>query len=378
MRAFFFNWPSPVGGADTKLAHVLRLLGPLVDITVVPNHRSQLEQADWAAWVAACGCRAALLEDLPAQLEGWAVSLCNTEFLKSGVLFEARRRGLRVAWSSEMMWHFQGECAALALGLIDAVLYVSPEQRQRLEPAYRHALGQRGAAARELHDPAAEWGWLPAAGGRAPVRWVTAGNYIDPAAFPFRRRGRWRAEGRPFTIGRLSRPDPDKFPDDFPAAYESLGLDDPVRFRVMGWSEDLARRWAGHRFDDRWQLLPTAAMPAAEFLDGIDVLVYDTSPRFSESWGRAVVEAMLSGIVPLVPADPRHHLHRLVPHGVAGFHCAEAADFARHARALQADPARLAAMSSRAREWAAETLCRSADHLARWRALFEPSVAPGA
>ena len=142
MRVYFFNWPSAVGGADTKLAHVLRLLGAHHDITVVPNQRSQLEQEEWSAWVAACGCRAAVLDDLPERLDGWAVSLCNAEFLKSGVLFEARRRGLRVAWSSEMMWHFQGECAALALGLIDAVLYVSAEQRRRLEPAYRHALGR--------------------------------------------------------------------------------------------------------------------------------------------------------------------------------------------------------------------------------------------
>lgn len=377
MHVYFFNWPSPVGGADTKLAHVLQLLGPHYGITVVPNHRSQLEQREWADWVAACGCRAALMEDLPDRLEGWAVSLCNGEFLKSGMLFEARRRGLRVAWSSEMMWHFERECAALALGLIDAVMYVSPEQRQLLEPAYRHALGHRGAESRVIQDPDAAWGWLRGRDGRAAVRWVTIGNFVDPEAFAFRQRGGWRAEGRPFTIGRLSRPDPDKFPDDFPATYEALGLDPPVHFRVMGWSDDLARRWAGHRFDDRWELLPTAAVPAAGFLDGLDLLVYDTSSRFSESWGRAVVEAMLSGVVPLVPADPRHHLHRLVPHKHAGFQCGTPSDFRRYARRLQGDADLLAGMSARAREWAVHHLCRHDEHLGRWRELVEPSDRPG-
>lgn len=376
MRVYFFNWPSPVGGADTKLAHLLRLLGAHHDITVVPNERSQLEQAEWSAWVAACGCRAALLDDLPERLDGWAVSLCNEEFLKSGVIFEARRRGLRVAWSSEMMWHFPGECAALALGLIDAVLYVSAEQRRRLEPAYLHAMGRRGAAASTLHDPEAADGWLTADRGRPPVRWVTAGNYVDPQAFPFRQRGGWRAEGRAFTIGRLSRPDPEKFPDDFPMSYESLGLEQPVHFRIMGWSDELSRRWTGHTFDGRWEILPTAALPTAAFLDGIDVLVYETSPRFSESWGRAVVEAMLTGAVPLVPADPRHHLHRLVPHGEAGFHCATRADFSRYARLLQADAARLAEMSACAREWAVGRLCRVDDHLARWNHVFAPLDQP--
>lgn len=376
MRVYFFNWPSPVGGADTKLAHLLRLLGAHHDITVVPNHRRQLEQAEWSAWVAACGCRAAVLEDLPERLDGWAVSLCNAEFLKSGVLFEVRRRGLKVAWSSEMMWHFQGECAALALGLIDAVLYVSGAQRRRLEPAYLHALGGGGAAA-SLEDSDAVSGWLPAAPGRPPVRWVTTGNYVDPEVFPFRVRGAWRGEGRAFTIGRLSRPDPDKFPDDFPTSYELLELDPPVRFRVMGWSDDLSRRWAGHGFDGRWELLPTAALPAAAFLDGIDVLVYETSPRFSESWGRAVVEAMLTGAVPLVPSDPRHHLLRLVPHGVAGFHCADRVEFQRYARLLQTDAAQLAEMSVRAREWAVGHLCRAEDHLARWNDVFASSEQPG-
>jgi len=378
VRVYFFNWPSPVGGADTKLAHLLGLLGPVHEVTVVPNHRSQLEQPEWAALVAKCGARAALLEDLPERLEGWAVSLCNEEFFKGGAVFEARRRGLKVAWSSEMMWHFPRECGALALGLIDAVLYVSPEQRRRLEPAYRHALGHRGASARTIDDPEAGSGWLRAVDGRPAVRWVMAGNYVDPDAFPFRRRGGWREQGRPFTIGRLSRPDPDKFPDDFPEFYESLGLSGPVRFRVMGWSDDLARRWPGHEFDDRWQLFPTAAVPAAEFLDGVDVFVYEVGPRFSESWGRAVVEAMLSGAVPVVPADPRHHLHGLVPHGTAGYHAVGREEFGRHVRRLQGDPDLLAVLSGQARDWAVHRLCRRDDHLARWHELLESSSLPQA
>jgi len=376
MRLFLFNWPSPVGGADTKLAHLLRLLGPHYDITVVPNHRSQLEQAEWRAFVEVSGAKAALLEDLPLQLEGWAVSLCNKEFLQNGALFEVRRRGLRVAWSSEMMWHFDLECGALAIGLIDAVLYVSPVQRRRLEPLYRHALGYRGSAANNIEAPEANEGWLRSADGTRTVRWVTVGNYIDPQLFPFRPRGAWKEEGRPFTIGRLSRPDPDKFPDNFPTSYESLGLIAPVRFCVMGWSEDLSRRWQKHIFDSRWDLLATAAVPSAEFLNSLDVFVYDLSPRFSESWGRAVVEAMLCGAVPLIPGDKRHHLQHLVPHGPAGFHCQSAADFGRYARQLQNEPVLLHRMSCSGRARAEAHLCNPGAHLALWNAVFAPSIAP--
>jgi glycosyltransferase involved in cell wall biosynthesis len=197
------------------------------------------------------------------------------------------------------------------------------------------------------------------------------GNYIDPEVFPFRLRGRWKEEGRPFTIGRLSRPDPDKFPDDFPFTYEGLGLAKPVRFRVMGWSEDLARRWPGHVFDNNWELLPPAAEPSAEFLDSIDVFVYELGSRFSESWGRAVAAAMLCGAVPLIPAGKKHHLHRLVPHGIGGFHCENGEDFRRYARKLQTDSKMLEEMSRGARRWAVEKLCSAEEHLRLWRLVFE-------
>ena len=382
MRLYFFNWPSAVGGADTKVAHLLRLLSPHFEITVVPNTTAQLNQPEWADFVTRCGCRTSLLENLPDRLDGWAVSLCNAEFFKHGTIGEVRRRGLRVAWSSEMMWHFAGECAALAMGWIDAVLYVSPEQRARLEPAYRHALGISPAPSHgHQENPAATSGWLAGSGSRPPVRWGIIGNYIDPDAFPLRPLSTLTppapdnaaSSARPFVIGRLSRPDPDKFPDDFPSTYESLGLRPPVRFRVMGWSDDLARRWSSHHFNHRWDLLPTASQPTVEFLHSLDLFVYDTSPRFSESWGRAVVEAMLCGVVPLVPADPRHHLHQLVPHGHAGFHCGSATDFARHAQSLQADQATLATMARHARTWAITRLCQTENHIAQWRQIFQPS-----
>lgn len=369
-NVYFFNWPSPVGGADTKLAHLLRLLRGEYRVTVVPNDRGQLEQPEWAAYVAECGAAAAMLDDLPERLDGWAISLCNEGFLKSGALFAVKRRGLKVVWSSEMMWHFELEVGALAVGLIDAVLYVSPEQRRVLEPAYRHALGHRGPDVNRMDDPEAMHGWLVSPAGDRRVRWVCTGNYIDPALFPFRQRGRWREEGRPFTVGRLSRPDPDKFPDDFPSSYEGLGLREPVKFRVMGWSEDLGRRWADHRFDGRWELLPVAAEPAADFLSSLDVLVYELGDRFSESWGRAVVEAMLCGVVPLIPSDRRHHLWRLVPDGEAGFHCATREEYGDRARRLQEDPALLAEMSQNARLWAESRLCEAGAHRAFWREVF--------
>lgn len=365
---YFFNWPSLVGGADTKFAHLLPLLRRVAEVTVVPNSAERLEEPEWKEWAESLGVNVCLLDQLPERLEGWAVSLCNADFFGKGIWYEVQRRGLKIAWSSEMMWHFPAELGAVMFGWIDVVLYVSPVQRAVLEPGYLHALsgGTAPLEAVPLEDPNAVHGVMRVANG-ATLRWAMPGNYIDPAQFPFRERG---ASGRPFTIGRLSRPDPDKFPDDFPASYEHLGLREPCRFRVMAWNERLQERWADHPFDQRWELLPQAAEPTSDFLNSLDVLVYEVSPRFSESWGRAVVEAMLTGAVPLIPAASRHHLRNLVPHGVAGFHCEGQVDYARYARLLQDEPERLAAMSRAARDWAQSRLCNAEEHLALWRGIF--------
>jgi glycosyltransferase involved in cell wall biosynthesis len=366
---YFFNWPSKVGGADTKFAHLLRLLCREAEITVVPNSADRLAEDEWRQRIESLGAKAALREELPLEMHGWAVSLCNEAFFSKGILFDMRQRGLNVAWSSEMMWHFREELGAVLFGWIDVVLYVSAVQRKALEPGYRHALsaGEEPPDAAPLADPDANWGVMRSAHTGKELRWVTTGNYIDPADFPFRRRG---GGERPFTIGRLSRPDPDKFPDNFPESYESLGLREPCRFRVMAWSEQLRERWREHVFDARWELLGAASEPTVDFLHSLDVLVYDVGPRFKESWGRAVVEAMLTGAVPLVPRGGGHHLENVVPHGIGGFHCDGAADFAKCAAALQNDPALLARMSRAAREWAETKLCHADDHLALWRRVF--------
>lgn len=309
------------------------------------------------------GIRAALMEDLPQRVEGWAVALCNGAFFEKGIAGEMKRRGARIAWSNEMMWHFEGEITAVAGGLVDRLMYVSSMQRAALEPAYRKACG---APVEELSGELF-WGEIPRRGA-TPLPWVMAGNWIDPAAFPFRQRG--TGEHGVFTIGRLSRPDPDKFPDNFPVFYERLGLQDPVRFRVMGWSDALTERWCEHEFDRRWELLPPASEPTTAFLDSLDVLVYGLSPRFRESWGRAVVEAMLSGVVPVVPGGGGHHLERLVDHGVSGFLCSSEEEFGKYVRALQEDRVLLARLSAGAREDACTRHCLAATHLDLWQRVF--------
>ncbi len=394
-KLYCFNWPSHVGGADTKFTHLLLLLHRDFDITVCPNRREQLLQLGWRKFLKRLGVKAAMLDELPQKLSGWALSLCNGAFWTDGLGVECKRRGLKVAWSSEMMWHHGGECGAAQWGLIDRVLYVSEVQRAALEAGYVKTVnGKVGERVSEKGDPPTH---LPAHSLTVPS--AITGNYIAPEMFPFSERA--RATDAPLVIGRLSRPDPAKFPPDFPEFYESLDakigravLSAPravgnsnrvmssrrgavrtprptTRFRVMAWSKELAQVYARHRFDARWDLLAKEAESQVEFLHSLDLFVYSLGPTFRESWGRSTVEAMLTGCVPLVPRGGGHHLENLVPHGHAGFLCATNDEYREQVARLHRDVVLRKKISRAARRHAENELCNRAEHLRVWRAALE-------
>ena len=143
------------------------------------------------------------------------------------------------------------------------------------------------------------------------------------------------------------------------------------RYRVMAWSEEMGREHPKERFRGTWDLLPKETETQLDFLHALDLFVYDLREDFTESWGRAVVEAMLTGAVPLVTAHPRHHLKHLVPQGVGGFLCSTKAEWREHAQRLQADDSLRKKMAKAAREFAVEELCNARKHRAAWREVFE-------
>ncbi len=323
-----FGWPSYVGGADTKLVHLLPLLTDKFSVTVIPNEANQLQEKVWTDYLSRIGVRFCLFEDLPAKGSGIALALCNAAFFPSKIAHRAKAKGMKIIWSSEMMWHHEDELKAVKQGVIDKVLYVSELQKRYLEKGYRS---------------------LPSA---------MTGNFVDPNEFPFKK----RRHGT-FAIGRLSRPDAAKYPEDFPVFYERLELPD-TRFRVMAWGEHLAQKYRWHTFGKRWDLLREAQETQVEFLHSIDLFIYPLGHEFRESWGRSTVEAMLTGCIPLVP--PGHHLDHLVTDGVNGFICHDFKEYQMRAHSLYFDFDMRQEMSRRCREHTIKTLCNRADHQRLW------------
>ncbi len=325
---YLFGVPGKIGGAATKIAHLIRLLHGNFRITVVPPAIVFGKDKEVRPVTEPFGVPLALLKDLPKKLDSVGLAVCELHFFTSGAARETKARGLKVVWSNEMMFPFKGEENAVKEGLIDRVLFVSEFQATAFAELYRD------------------------------VPSLITGNYIDPDDYA------WRERANPtFTLGRLSRPDPKKYPLDFPAFYEELGLKE-ARYRVMAWSQDLQKQYRWHRFGPEWELLSEKKESALKFLHSLDVFLYPLGHRIKESWGRAVVEAMLTGCVPVVPTG--HQFHKLIVHGESGFICQEYREWKAAVRELYENYPFRQKVSRQCSDYAREHLCNPAEHRRRW------------
>lgn len=328
MNLYLVGVPGRVGGASTKLAHLIRLLHRHFEITLLCPNIGVSKDAGVREILKPFGIRCCLLKDLPAKVDGVALAICNRDFFSSTRARDIKQRGIRVIWSNEMMWPFEGEATAVKEGLVDRVLFVSEFQAKVFSDMYR------GVDSR------------------------ITGNYVDPDDYC------WRPRMNPvFTLGRLSRPDPTKYPLDFPVFYEEMGLSE-VRYRVMAWSHELQRQYKWHHFGSEWELLPANKQSALNFLYSLDVFLYPLGHRVKESWGRAVVEAMLSGAVPVVPAG--HQFHNLIVSGETGYICSNFREFQAVVRELYENYPWRTKLSRQAADYARERLCNPDDHQRTW------------
>ena len=327
-RLYLVGTPGPMGGASTKLLHLVRLLATSFNITIAtPDPRACKDK-----WVQnelrSRGSRCIHVKELKPERGSIVLGMCDADFFSSGLARRMKTCGAKVIWSNEMMWAFTGEADAAKEGVIDRVLFTSEFQAKEFLNLYNG------------------------------VPSFITGNYIDAADYG------WRVRTNPvFTIGRLSRPDPYKYPLDFPVFYEELGFKE-VRYRVMAWSAELQKQYRWHRFGPEWELLPAKKETAVTFLYSLDLFLYPLGHRVKESWGRAVVEAMLTGAVVVAPVG--HQFEKLIVQGETGFVCKEFREFRGIARELYENYECRLKVSRQAGEYARQELCNPQKHLDLW------------
>lgn len=96
------------------------------------------------------------------------------------------------------------------------------------------------------------------------------------------------------TIGRHSRPDMRKFPDDRAAFAAIYGEADDVQVDLMGCPPALKNHFSP--LPPRWTFRPFGAQPVRDYLDQLDVFVYFHRSDWIEAFGYTVLEAMARGV----------------------------------------------------------------------------------
>lgn len=147
---------------------------------------------------------------------------------------------------------------------------------------------------------------------------------------------------RPFTVGRLSRNQPEKHNLRDPALYDAL-VAEGMAVRVMGG--EVLRSFGP--VDGRVHLLPEGTEDAVTFLHGLDAFFYRTADDWNEPHGRVTQEAMACGL-PVICG--RHGgMKEYIQHGQNGFVVDDEAEALAILRQLRDDPALRARVGVEAR-----------------------------
>ncbi|MBT3358148.1 MAG: hypothetical protein HN403_00800 [Rhodospirillales bacterium] len=100
-------------------------------------------------------------------------------------------------------------------------------------------------------------------------------------------------------IGRHSRPDYLKWPDD-PETTLAAYPDDPAfKVRILGAGDFLTEHVGS--IPANWEMLPFNSVDPVQFLSSIDFFVYHHHSTWVEAFGRVIVEAMANGALAILP-----------------------------------------------------------------------------
>ncbi len=285
---FLIGYPGDMGGANTEAWHSLKIWRRLGwDVHLIPTWGVD---RFWRDRLTALGCvthettpeKIASVKELAGSI---VVGFCNDEFLK--IVPTLKRLDCSLVWANCMTFLFDREKAVFAeAGPPDVFIFQSEFQRSELEPQLS-PLGYSSEQGRLIRGA------------------------FDIDEWPLRPRP--HAKGEPFVVGRMARPDTDKWSSNTWRIYEGiqyankralmLGMDDATHAKLgppPPWADCLR---------------PTA-IPVRVYLETLHCLL-PVNGGARENWPRAGLEAMATG-VPVV-AQNQWGWREMVEHGVTGF-----------------------------------------------------------
>jgi len=102
-------------------------------------------------------------------------------------------------------------------------------------------------------------------------------------------------------VGRHSRDDAMKWPDDKEVLTEIYRIDGTYDIRIMGGHTTPLKVLGTREVPAAWTSYKKDALPVAEFLYALDYFVFYQHPQAVEAFGRAILEALASGVVVILP-----------------------------------------------------------------------------
>jgi hypothetical protein len=287
-RIFLAGYPGDMGGANTEAWHTIRLWRTVgYDVHLIPTWG---KDEKWEKRLDDIGCithhtSPSQLHTIPGLPGAIVVSLCNGNFLVEAHRF--RNLGCRIVWLNCMTFLFEHERHFFSkYGPADAFVFQSKFQKSQLEPlltpfGYHTDLGHLIHGAFDI----LEWHFSP----------------------------RVHQKNEPFVIGRVSRPDQDKWSSNTWPIYHRVQYAKKHAL-MLGINEQTIRKLGS---PPAWaECLPPMSINVKDFFTRLHcMLTINGGAR--ENWPRAGLEAMASG-VPIV-AQNEWGWTEMIEHGITGF-----------------------------------------------------------
>jgi glycosyltransferase involved in cell wall biosynthesis len=291
INIYFFQWPSDLGGADTRLKDLIQCFNDSkkYNLHCIPNDEFRLREKDNVDFLKKNNVKILSWNDLPLKATGYAIAFCNFRlFSEKERIMKIKSMGLKFIWSNDMTWTTQEELRCITEKLVDAHIFTSEFHKRILE--------NKSSIIKNFN------------------------SFIVPNYFYFEnyiKQPKKETLKDKFVVGKLSRADEMKFSENFPLFYDKMPIKNP-KFRLMGWKEKLASKFSWFSFDkERWDLLPENKESILEFLSQLDLYVFNAHHTYIENQTRALIEAQLLGIPAIAPNYG--NFTNMVWHGRNGF-----------------------------------------------------------
>lgn len=287
---YFFQWPSEVGGADTRLKDLIELfsISNHYNLFCIPNDEFRLNEKNNIEFLKKNNVTILTWDNLPLKSTGYAISFCNfILFQESWRLQKIKDIGLKFIWSNDMMWSSKEEIAAIENNLVSAAIFTSDFHQKRLikiNPTFEKIK-----------------------------------NYIIPNYFnssKYQKIYKKSYLNDKFVIGKLSRAEWTKYGENFPLFYKKINIPN-VHFRFMGWDDNLKQKYNWFNFDKNFEVLNEGQENAIEFLSQLDLYVFTCHHNYTENQSRSIIEAQLLGIPCIAPNEG--NFPNMIWHGRTGY-----------------------------------------------------------